>query len=330
MTRTMPRKLIAALMLGATLAAAGVAAQAQAQDYPSQPIRMIVPYPPGGGNDALGRITAEYLSRRLGQPVVVENKPGAGSAIGIDLVAKAKPDGYTILWTASDGISLLPAVKQGLPYRVPEDFSFIATATDWSNIVAVNPKLPVKNFAEFVTYAKANPGKLRYGTAGVGGAPHMATALLAKTAGIEMVHVPYQGTGPALTAVVGGHIDLTLSSPGPLKPLLDNGSLRAIVIADQKRHPLYPDVPTTAEAGFPGLLVKFWAGLMAPAGVPEQILAKLRGEMEGMLKDPQIVERFDKLGYLPVFMQGDAFKNFVVNDLNVWRETAKSANIVID
>ena len=312
------------------LALAASLGGASAQEWPSQPIRIVVPYATGAGNDILSRLTADYLSKRFGQQVFVDNKPGAGSAIGVDIVAKAKPDGYTILWTASDGISLLPAVKSQLPYRVPEDFTFIAMVTDFTYLVSVNSKLPIKTLAELIAYGKANPGKLRYGTAGVGGAPHLATALLAKAGGIEMVHVPFGGVAPALAAAVGGHIDLALASPPASKPHVDGGNVRPIVITDTKRHKLYPDVPTTSEAGMPSLVVTFWHGLMAPAGTPASVLARLEKEIDGMLKDPEIVDRLDKLGYVPVYKNAETFKDFVLKDLAKWKETAKSANISID
>jgi tripartite-type tricarboxylate transporter receptor subunit TctC len=326
----MLRKILTAALAALGFGAALGASTASAQEWPSQPIRVVVPYAPGAGNDILSRLTAEYLTKKLGQTVFVENKPGAGSAIGCDIVAKAKPDGYTILWTASDGISLLPAVKQSLPYRVPEDFTFIAMVTDFTYLVSVNSKLPIKTLPELIAYGKANPGKLRYGTAGVGGAPHLATELMAKAAGIEMVHVPYGGVAPALAAAVGGHIDLALASPPASKPYADGGNIRPIAITDTKRHKLYPDVPTTAEAGMPSLVVTFWHGLMAPAGTPTPILTRLQNEIAGMLKDPDVIDRLDKLGYIPVYKDREVFKDFVLKDLAKWKDTAKAANISIE
>ena len=302
-------------------------ATARAEDYPAKPVRIIVPYSPGAGNDNLSRLTGDYLSKRLGQRFFVENKPGAGSEIGCDFVAKANPDGYTIMWSASDGISLLPAVKHDLPYRVPEDFTFIAMVTDFTELISVNADLPIKTLQDLIDYAKANPGKLRYGTAGVGGAPHLATVLFAQKAQIEMVHVPFGGVAPALTAVAGGHIDLALASPQASKPFTDSGRVRPLAIADDKRHKFYPDVPTTAEAGIPGLVVTFWAGIMGPAGLPEPIVARLEKEIETMLGDPDIVARLDQLGYVSVYMGSRAFRDFVVADLSKWRDTARSANI---
>lgn len=300
---------------------------ARAEEFPSKPVRIVVPYSPGAGNDNLSRLTGDYLTKQLGQRFFVENKPGAGSEIGCDFVVRANPDGYTIMWSASDGISLLPAVKHDLPYRVPEDFTFIAMVTDFTELISVNAGLPIKTLQDLIDYARSNPGKLRYGTAGVGGAPHLATVLFAQMAKIEMVHVPFGGVAPALTAVAGGHIDLALASPQASKPFTDSGNVRPIAIADRKRHKFYPDVPTTVEAGMPDLVVTFWAGLMGPAGLPEPVLARLEKEIETMLSDPEIVDRLDKLGYVPVYKDSATFKDFVVADLTKWRETAKSANI---
>lgn len=317
------RAALAMMGLGLPLAATSVAAE----EYPSKPVRIIVPYSPGAGNDNLSRLTGEYLTSKLGKRFFVENKPGAGSEIGCEFVARATPDGYTIMWSASDGISLLPAVKHNLPYRVPDDFTFIAMVTDFTELISVNADLPIHTLKDLVDYARANPGKLRYGTAGVGGAPHLATLLLAQMAKIQMIHVPFGGVAPALTAVAGGHIDLALASPQASKPFTDTGTVRPIAIADTKRHKFYPDVPTTAEAGMPGLVVIFWAGLMGPAGLPEPVLTRLEDEVASMLRDPAIVEKFDQLGYVPLYKDSATFKDFVVKDLAKWREIAKNANI---
>jgi tripartite-type tricarboxylate transporter receptor subunit TctC len=303
------------------------AAATRAQEFPTKPVRIVVPYSPGAGNDNLSRLTADYLSKQLGQRFFVENKPGAASEIGCDFVARANPDGYTVMWSASDGISLLPAVKHDLPYRVPEDFSFIAMVTDFTYLISVNADLPINTLHDLIAYARSNPGKLRYGTAGVGGAPHLATVLFAQMARIEMVHVPFGGVAPALTAVAGGHIDLALASPQASKPFTDRGNVRPIAIADSKRHRFFPNVPTTVEAGMPDLVVTFWAGLMGPAGLSKPILARLKKQVEAMVSDPEIVERLAKLGYVPVYKDSETFKDFVVADLAKWKETAKSANI---
>lgn len=317
------RAALAIVGIGLPLAATS----AEADQYPGKAVRIIVPYSPGAGNDNLSRLTGEYLTRKLGERFFVENKPGAGSEIGCELVARARPDGYTIMWSAADGISLLPAVKHNVPYRVPEDFTFIAMVTTFTELISVNAKLPIYTLKDLVDYAKSNPGKLRYGTAGVGGAPHLATLLLEQIAKIDMINVPFGGVAPALTAVAGGHIDLALAAPQASKPFTDTGTVRPIAIADTKRHKFYPNVPTTTEAGMPDLVVIFWAGLMGPPELPKLIVARLENEVASMLSDPAIVERLDQLGYVPAYKDSKSFQDLVVKDLAKWRSIAKAANI---
>jgi tripartite-type tricarboxylate transporter receptor subunit TctC len=307
------------------LGSLGWVAPSTGQDYPSRPLKMIVPLPPGGGSDLMARFSAQMLTPRLGQSVVVENKAGGGSVIGVDLVAKAKPDGYTILWTASDGLSIAPALRT-TPYKVPDDFSFIARISDFSYIITVNPKLPIHTLADLIAYAKANPGKLRYGTAGIGSGPHLATELVAGAAGIDMLHVPYVGIGPAITAAMGGFIDVILAAP-TIKQHTDAGSLRAIAMTGKERHPDFPNVPTLTQAGLPNLVVTIWWGMLAPAGTAEPILARLRNDTAEMMKDPKTLEGLRKLGYEPSYLPHDAFKEFVMQDIERWKAVAKKANI---
>jgi tripartite-type tricarboxylate transporter receptor subunit TctC len=299
------------------------------QQYPTKPVRIIVPFLPGAGNDTLGRLTAEHLTPRLGQPVIVENKAGAGSQIGIDLVAKSAPDGYNLVWAASDGITILPAVKPSMPYKVPDDFSFIARIVQLPFVIAVNPKLPIKNVAELIAYAKANPGTLKYGTSGIGGGPHMGSALLANAAGVEMLHIPYSGVAAAVNALLAGTIDIALVTPQTVKPYTDAGTFRAIATTGKERHPLFPDVPTLEQAGLP-VVVVVWYGILAPAGVPEPILARLRKEVADVLNDPAVLQRLNTLGYQVSYLPGDEFKAFVVKDLEQWKAVAKAANIVAE
>ena len=298
-----------------------------AQDYPNHPIRMIVPLPPGGGTDLMARFSAQMLAPRLGQGVAVENKAGGGSIIGVDLVAKARPDGYTLLWTASDGVSIAPALRN-TPYKIPEDFSYIARISDFAYIITVNPKLPIYTLADLIAYAKANPGKLRYGTAGIGSGPNLATELVDSAAGIEMLHVPYVGIGPAIAAAMGGFVDVIYGAP-TIRSHTDAGSLRAIATTGEKRHPDFPNVPTLAEAGLPNLVVTIWWGIMAPAGTPEPVLARLRKDTEEMMKDPKTLEGFRKLGYEPSYLPHDQFRAFVMKDIERWRVVAKRSNIVL-
>ncbi len=304
------------------------AISAPADDYPNKPIRLVVPFPPGGSTDVTARFAAEYLSQRLGQSIVVENRAGAGTSIGHDYVAKSKPDGYTFVWGTSDGLSILPAVRKSVPYRVPDDFTFIGTSGKSAGVlVAVSTKLPFKTMAELVDYAKANPGKLRYSTSGVGGGGHLATTLIERTAGFQMTHVAYPGMAPAMTALLGGFIDVIVTGASLVKPYADTGQLRALANADQKRHPQFPDVPTLDESGIPDVYVGAYVGLIGPAGVPEPIVKRLQKEMAEMAKDAKSQERLRGVGFEPSYLEGDAFRDYIVKDLKRWTDVAHTANI---
>ena len=302
---------------------------AGAQDYPSRPVRIVVPFAPGAGNDLLGRLLAAELTKRLGGQVFVENKPGAASQIGTDLVAKSAADGYTLLWTASDGLSVLPAVKKSVPYMIPDDFVFVASLTRIAFVIAVNPKLPAKTVQELIAYAKANPGKLNYGSAGLGSAPHMGLAMFANAAGISMTHVPFQGLGPALNAVMAGTVDLALSTVPFAKPQAEAGTVRNLAITGTARDQLLPDVPTLREAGLP-VTVQVFFGLLAPKNTPEPIVARLRKEIAEIAKEPAVNERLSTLGYPAGYLDGSAYRDTILKDLEQWRGVAKAANIEIN
>ena len=299
-----------------------------AQDYPSRPVRIVVPFAAGAGSDLLGRLLAAELTKRLGGQVFVENKPGAASQLGTDLVAKSPPDGTTLLWMPSDGLSVLPAVKQSMPYKIPDDFVFVSSLIRNSFVIAVNPKLPIKTLAELIAYAKANPGKLNYGSAGLGSAPHMGLAMFANAAKIDMTHVPFQGLGPALNAVMAGTVDLAISTVQFAKPQADAGTVRLVAITGTARDPLLPDVPTLQESGLP-VTVQVFFGLLAPAHTPEPIVSRLRNEMAAIIKEPAVVERLTTLGYLISYLDGNAYRDTILKDLEQWRGVAKAANISI-
>jgi tripartite-type tricarboxylate transporter receptor subunit TctC len=314
------------------VAALGLAAASQlcsAQDYPSRPVRVVVPFAAGGGTDLVGRIVAQELSKRLGQQFFIENKAGAAAQTGTDLVAKSPPDGYTLLWTVTDGLSVLPAVKASVPYKIPDDFAFIAGVLQVPFAVSVNAKLPIKSVAELIAYAKANPNKLNFGSAGIGSAPHMGIALMNVAAGISMVHVPFNGLGPMTNALLAGTVDIGLVTPTQVKPHADSGALRVIAVTGKKRYPVLPDVPTLQEAGLNVTTIVGY-GLSAPAGTPEPILARLKTAITEMIGDKAVAERLSGLGYETDLQIGDAYRDFIVKDLEQWRGVAKAANIKIE
>lgn len=321
----LPRRI--AVLLVAAAAFVSAAPRVEAQDYPSRPIKLVIPFTPGGASDVLGRITADSLSTQLGQRVFVENKPGAGSTIGADYVAKSAPDGYTLLWCPSDSASVAAALKPNLPYKIPGDFAFIAQVAAVPNIIVVNSKLPIHNVKELIAYAKANPGKLRYGSSGVGSILHLSAALFANEAGIDMLHVPFNGAAPAITALLGGFIDVFFGAPSPLLPYVKNGEMRALATTGPKRSPDMPDLPTVAESGLPNDVVVVWWGLVAPAGTPKPIQTKLAAAVQQMMKDPAVLEKFKKMGVDAYFSNGAEFESFVVKETAQWKNVAEKANI---
>jgi tripartite-type tricarboxylate transporter receptor subunit TctC len=321
------RSLIANLIVALGLVAGSQSTQAQ--DYPSRPVRVVVPFAAGGGTDLVGRIVAQELTKRLGQQFYIENKPGAAAQTGTDLVAKSQPDGYTLLWTVTDGLSVLPAVKASVPYKIPEDFAFIAGVLQVPFAVTVNAKVAAKSLAEFIAYAKANPDKLNFGSAGIGSAPHMGVALLSAAAGISMVHVPFNGLGPMTNALIAGTVDVGLVTPTQVKPHADAGTVRALALTGAKRSPVFPDVPTLQQSGLNVTTIVGY-GLSAPAGTPEPIQTRLKKAISEMIADKEIATRLSDLGYETDLQLGDAYKDFIVKDLAQWRAVAKAANIKIE
>lgn len=314
--------------LAAGAGAVSVASRAsRAEEYPDKPIRLVVPLSPGGSGDVLGRIVADALTHRLGQTVVVENKPGAAATIGANYAAKARPDGYTLFFSPPDSASVAAAVRPKLPYRIPEDFAFIARIASSPEVMTVNAKLPIHNLKELIAYAKANPGKLRYGSVGVGSSNHLLTVWFANAVGIEMVHVPYDGGGAATTALLGGFIDLFVAIPLAMKSYLDSGALRALATTGATRTAVLPDVPTLVESGLPDFVVTIWFGVMAPADTPEPVQATLRKATADIMQEPSVVARIRQIGQDPDYLAGDAFRSFVVKETALWKAVAEKAGI---
>jgi tripartite-type tricarboxylate transporter receptor subunit TctC len=314
------------LALGACAAVIAGSAATQAQDYPKQTIRIICPFTPGGGSDLTARFVADGLSRAWGQSVVVENRPGAASQIGIDYVAKAKPDGYTLLWTSADGISVLPAVKAKMPYKIPESFEFVSTLAGFPLILGVTSQLPITNMQEFIAYAKAHPGELKYSSSGAGGGGHLEPAYMGRSLGFDIKHVPYESAAPATVAVAGGHAHFVMVAPSTVAPYVKDGTIRALATTGAKRTRLFPDVATVSELGYPNLTEDFYYGMYAPAGTPPQIVKKLRDGVQDILKSEGMADRLLALGLEPMGLTGDEFKSFVVKDLNRWTGIAKDIN----
>lgn len=326
MTPTSKLVALAAATLGALLPAA--ASFAQADTYPNRPIKMVLPFPPGGGADLTARTLAQKMGDSMGQSIVVENKPGANGALGVDTVAKAAPDGYTILITDRGSLSVNPHLYAKLPYDPLKDFAYIGIATDGPYVLVANPSLNVKTVAELVALAKAKPGTINYASFGIGSMPQMNLEALNRKMGIDMVHVPYKGAGPAAQAVVAGEVGVTISSIPAVQGFIKDGRLRALAVGSDKRFALLPDVPTMAEAGADAdLLVPTYFALAAPAGTPPAIVAKLGAEMRKALADPAVAEKFAAAGLVVNGSSSEAMTNSVKQDVARFGTLVKAIGI---
>jgi tripartite-type tricarboxylate transporter receptor subunit TctC len=302
---------------------------APAQDFPRKPIRMIIPYPPGGPTDILGRIVAQNLSERLGQQVVVENKPGASGMIGADLVAKAPPDGYTLLANAS--IHVINASLYKKPtYDAIKDFTPVSLIADVPLVLVVPPELPVKSVKDLIALAKSKSGKLNFASSGNAAAPHLAGEAFKIATGVDMQHVPYKGSGPALTDLMGGQVQLMFDSLPSSISHVKSGKLRAIAVTTAKRSSALPSVPTIAESGVPGFDISTWYGVWAPAGTPKEIVSRLSGEIAKIVKLPDVRERLSGLGAEPVGSSPDEFAAYCRSELAKWAKIVKASGATVD
>ena len=312
-------------------ALAGVAiclgASAQAQNYPNRPIRLVTPYPPGGGSDITARLVAETLQRTLGWSVVVENRPGAAGSIGTANVASSKPDGYSLLWTSVDNYALLPALRADLPYKV-EDLTFIARLAENGSTLAVNAsQVPAKTLPEFVTYLKAHPNEIFYGTGGIGSANHFTMELFEQEAGVKMTRVVYQGVAPATTDLLAGRVQIIALTPTAVVPHMPSGRLRLLAVTQATRNPLFPDLPTIAELGYPAATVSVWYALSGPKGLPEDIRKTLEKAMAGVLADPQVKTFMSERGLSPAPLYGDELRAAAFKELAQWQQIVRKNNI---
>lgn len=302
----------------------------QAAGYPDRPVKLIVPFPPGGTSDVVGRIFADALGKELGQTVVVENRSGAGGSVGTRAVASAAPDGYTLLLATSSTNGTNPAVYKTLPYDAVKDFTPVTQIIRVPGVIAVNKDFPAKDYDSFVKLIKREPGKYSYASSGNGGATHMAMEYYKSLSGLNIMHVPYRGTGPALNDVIAGQVGMIWDTAASSMPHIQAGNLRAIVVAAKTRLTQLPDVPTFAEVGLPDYDAEMWNGLLGPANLPADVLAKLNAASVKALADPQVKAKYAGVGAYVVADSPQEFAQVIKEDVAKWKKVAESANITVE
>jgi tripartite-type tricarboxylate transporter receptor subunit TctC len=319
------RRLGLALLLASLAAVAGTVF---ADDYPSRPIRLIVGFPPGGINDIVARVVGERLGQSLGQPVIVENRPGAGGTIGADLVAKSRSDGYTLLMGSVSNIAMAPSQYKALPYDAAKDFVPVVLVAAAPNVLVVNPGFPVQSVKELIALARQKPGGINYASAGLGTSNHLTVELLQVMTGVQLNHVPYKGDAPGTADVVAGQVPMIFPTLPVALPFIKAGKLRAIAVSSAVRSSLLPDVPTVAESGgLPEFEVSVWVGILAPAGTAKEIVNRLNTEIVKIVRMPNIRERLAGLGAEPVGDTSEHFTAYIRTELAKWSKVAKAAGI---
>jgi tripartite-type tricarboxylate transporter receptor subunit TctC len=321
------REFVAAI--GAVLLIIGSMAS-HAQTYPTKPVRMVVPFPPGGTTDILGRVAAQKLSEALGQQVIVDNRPGAGGNIGTELVAKSPPDGYTLLTDPGSTLTINPSLFARLPFDPLKDFAPVTILAAVPNLLVVHPSLPVRSVKELIALARAKPGQLNYASSGAGQSTHLSMELFKSMARVNMIHVAYKGSSPAITDLLGGHVLLMFDNMPSALPHAKAGKLRGIAVSTAKRSPVTPEVPTVAESGLPGFEVSVWFGVLAPAATPREIVERLNGILVKALQSPDVRERLSSQGAEPIGDTPADFTAVMKRDLSKWAKVVKDANIKLD
>ena len=315
------------ILLSALIGCCALAGAAEAQsNYPSRPVRIVVPSPPAGGTDIIARVLAQHFSTSLGQQFFVENRPGAGNMIGIESVARAAPDGYTLLFVPST-LALNSVMYKKVSYDPVRDFAPITLAAVAPNVLVVNPKVPAHSIAELIALAKQKPGQLTYGTPGIGTSPHMSMELFKSLAGIDLQHVPYRGTAPAMTDVISGQIAAMFSNALTAKPQIEAGAIRALGVSTRKRSEAMPNLPPIAEAGVPDYEATQWYGLVAPAGTPADIVARLNAEVTQALRTQDMQDKLAGDGAEPVGTTPAEFAAHIKSELEKWAGVARAAKI---
>ena len=302
---------------------------AYADNYPSRPIHLIVPYAAGGAADSIARVLAKRVGNALGETIVVENRGGGASIVGTEFVNKSEPDGYTLLLGQSGPISINPAVYKSLPYDPVKDFTPVSLTTTYPYVMVVNSALGVKTVQEFVALAKSKPGQLNYGTTGVGASNHLVTELFDSRAGIKMTHIPYRGTALAVADLLAGQVQVVFSDPISALQLVNSGALVALAVTGKDRSPAMPNVPTISESGFPGFDAVGWHGILAPARTPPAIIDRLNAEIQEALKDPETKALLEGQAMQIVGSSPQAFASFIKQDIAVWKEVALQARIEV-
>ena len=322
-------RFLSCLMAGA-MALALPAAKAQPQSYPDRPIKLVVPFAPGGATDILGRLLATALGERLGQPMVVENRPGAGTVVAGALVAKAPPDGYTLLLGASTTLTLNPAIRNPLPYDPLRSFTPLGLVADMGLVLVAHNETPARTLPELVALAKANPDKLSYGSFGTGSSVHFGGEMLKTATGMRMVHVPFNGSSPSLTALMGGQVQVAVDTVVATTPLIKAGKIRPIAALGAQRLPLLPQVPTVAESGYPGFAMDTWFAFLAPAGLPAPIQKKLEKALADAMAEPAMKKKLADIGLSPAWGPASALQERIERELPQMRAVAARADIKVD
>lgn len=315
--------------LTATALTFGVAASAQAQDWPTKPITMIVPFPAGGPTDLVARLLGNHLGNRLGQTVVVDNRGGANGTIGMQAAARANADGYTILYNTSS-ISLSPNLYRTLSFDPKQDFAPISTTATVPMVLLAHPSVPADTAQEFIAHAKANPGKLSYGSAGAGNVTHLTAFLFAQSVGIDAIHVPYRGSAPAMADLVGGQTQFMLNTLNDSLPFIRDNRLKALAITSSQRSDLLPDVPTLAETVMPGFDSGAWQGVAAPANTPQPIVERLNREIRDILASQDFLEQLARQGTQPLGSSPEEYRAFIASEIERWGQVTQAAGVQLD
>ena len=315
----------------AALAALLSAGAAQSQDaYPTRPLRLVVPFPPGGGNDILARMVGQRLAESLGQPVVVDNRGGAGGMVGVTVAARANPDGYTLLLGSMGGLAHNPALRPSLPYNPPRDFAAVSLLAASPFILVTNPGVAAGSVKELLALARAKPGTLNYGSAGVGSSLHMTAELFKHATGVDIVHVAYKGTAPALTGLLGGQVQMVFSTMPPALPHVKSGKLRALGVTGAQRAKAAPEVPTIAESGVPGFEVENWQGIVVPAKTPRAIVGRLNREIVQALAQPAMIAALNARGLDPAGSTPEQFDRLIRSEIEKWTQLVRAARIKVE